>query len=272
MAPAPAVELVDVTAGYGAVPVLERLSLRVEAGELVGVVGPSGAGKTTLLRLLTGDADRHHGEVRLFGEPVGRRPPRRVGVVPQLGTIDWDFPLRVREAVLLGLVPRTRRVPWFARDERQRVDTLLERLGIGELGDRFIRELSGGQQQRVLLARALVREADLLLLDEPTSGVDLATRHDVLHLIGELNAEGIAVLLTTHDLNWVATHLPRIVCFASGVVADGPPGSVLTSETLMLTYGAPMRVVRDGGTVVVVDEEPLLEARSPAVPPTRPLG
>ncbi|MFA9429421.1 metal ABC transporter ATP-binding protein [Egicoccus sp. AB-alg2] len=259
-ATAPAIELTGVVAGYGGLTVLERLDLRVERRELVGIVGPSGAGKTTLLRLLTGDVRHYQGTVRMFGEPVGRRPPRRVGVVPQLGGIDWDFPVTVRQAVLLGLVPRTRRRPWFDRGERRRADALLERLGIGELGSRHIADLSGGQQQRVLLARALVRDAELLLLDEPTSGVDLATRHDVLHLLGDLNAEGIAVVLTTHDLNWVATHLPRIVCFNRGIVADGPPADVLDAETLLLTYGAPMRVVHDGGTVAVVDEEPLLGA------------
>jgi ABC-type Mn2+/Zn2+ transport system ATPase subunit len=256
--PALAVELSSVTAGYGGPPVLEHLDLRVGAAELLGVVGPSGAGKTTLLRLLTGGADVYGGQVRLFGDPVGRRPPAGVGVVPQLGGIDWDFPVTVRQAVLLGLVPHTRRLPWFDRAERRRAEQLLERLGIGEFAGRHIAELSGGQQQRVLLARALVRDARLLLLDEPTSGVDLATRHDVLHLLADLNADGIAVLLTTHDLNWVATHLPRIVCFNRGIVADGAPSEVLTAETLMLTYGAPMRVLRDAGGVAVVDEEPLL--------------
>lgn len=253
-----AVRLVDVSAGYGGLPVFRGLDLQVARGELVGVVGPSGAGKTTLLRLLTGEVGRYRGQVHLFGRPVGRRSPRGVGIVPQLGNLDWDFPVTVQQTVLLGLVPDTRRLPWFSREEKRRVAVLLERLGIAGLADRQIRELSGGQQQRVLLARALIRDAQLLLLDEPTSGVDLATRHDVLHLLGELNAQGLTILLTTHDLNWVATHLPRIVCLNHGVVADGSPLDVLTSEALMLTYGAPMRVVRDGDAVAVVDEEPLL--------------
>ncbi|MBS3940571.1 MAG: metal ABC transporter ATP-binding protein [Actinobacteria bacterium] len=261
----PAVDLAGVVAGYGRAAVLEGIDLRVDSGELVGIVGPSGAGKTTLLRLLTGEAARYDGRVRLFGEDVTARPPRRLGLVPQLGSLDWDFPLRVRQAVLLGLAPETGRVPWFSRPEHRRADAMLDRLGILEYANRPISDLSGGQKQRVLLARALVRDADLLLLDEPTSGVDIATRHDVLHLLGELNADGITIVLTTHDLNWVATHLPRIVCLNRGVVADGPPTQVITTENLVLTYGAPMRVIHDGASVVVVDEEPLV-GRLPAAP------
>jgi ABC-type Mn2+/Zn2+ transport system ATPase subunit len=257
----PAIALEGVTAGYGGQAVLRQLSLAVDQGELVGIVGPSGSGKTTLLRLLTGHAEVYAGTPQLFGQALsGRRAPRRVGYVPQLDGVDWDFPLRVEQAVLLGLAAESRRVPWFSRAERRRARALLERLGLDGLHDRHIRALSGGQQQRMFLARAMLRDADLILLDEPTSGVDLATRHDVLHLLAELNTEGLTVVLTTHDLNWVASHLPRIVCLNETVIADGPPAAVLTPEALMLTYGAPMRVPHDAGTVVVVDEEPLLYA------------
>jgi ABC-type Mn2+/Zn2+ transport system ATPase subunit len=230
-------------------------------------VGPSGSGKTTVLRLLTGQADRYAGDVRVFGRPLlGRAAPPRVGYVPQLDGVDWDFPLRVEQAVLLGNAAASGRVPWFSRAEKQGARALLERLGLAGLEGRHIRELSGGQQQRMFLARALLRDADLILLDEPTSGVDLATRHDVLHLLAELNQEGLTVVLTTHDLNWVASHLPRIICLNETVIADGPPAEVLTAEALMLTYGAPMRVLHDAGTVVVVDEEPLLYADRAAPP------
>jgi ABC-type Mn2+/Zn2+ transport system ATPase subunit len=111
----------------------------------------------------------------------------------------------------------------------------------------------------MFLARALHRRSELLLLDEPTSGVDLATRRDVLAVLRELHAEGLTILLTTHDLNFVAAHLPRVVCLNGLVTADGVPSQVLTAETLELTYGAPMRVIEDGGRVVVVDEAPLFD-------------
>src|SRR5690606_218458 len=126
------------------------------------------------------------------------------------------------------------------------------------LARRPIGALSGGELQRTFLARALVGRPRLLLLDEPTSGVDLATRHTVLHLLADCNAEGITILLTTHDLNFVAAHLPRVVCLAGRVVADGTPEQVLRPEVLRETYGAEVRVIRDGPLVFVADPTHLL--------------
>jgi ABC-type Mn2+/Zn2+ transport system ATPase subunit len=269
-ASADVVDLRQVTAGYGDQPVLTAVDLRVRRGELVGLVGPSGAGKTTLLRLLTAGADRHRGSIRVLGDVVRRgRPGDGIGYVPQLDTIDPAFPLTVRQVVLLGDAATSGRVPWFSRDERRSAAALLERLGLGPVADRPLGELSGGQRQRMMIARALHRRPDLLLLDEPTSGVDPSTRRDLLGLLFELHAEGLTVVLTTHDLNAVATRLPRIVCIAGGsaserggssVVADGAPARVLTPNVLERTYGAPMRIIRDGGRIVVVDPDP------PAVP------
>jgi ABC-type Mn2+/Zn2+ transport system ATPase subunit len=254
----PAVELRGVSAGYGPNRVLHGIDLHIVRGEFVGVVGPSGSGKTTLLRVLTGRADQHRGEVRVLGQTVrGGRPPARVGYVPQLESIDWDFPLTAEQVVLLGDTAFSRRVPWFSRDERVRAREVLARLGLDGVHARPIRELSGGQRQRMFLARALQHRCDLLLLDEPTSGVDLATRREVLRLLGELHHVGLTVLLTTHDLNFVAAHLPRIVCLNEHVTADGPPREVLTPASLERTFGSPMRVLHDGDRVVVADAEPI---------------
>ena len=130
---------------------------------------------------------------------------------------------------------------------------VLDRLGIGDLAGRHIGALSGGQQQRVSLARAMVSEPDLLLLDEPTSGVDVRTRHEILHLLGELHAEGLGIILTTHDLNGIAAHLPRLVCLNQRVIGAGPPAEVLVPGVLEDTYGAPMEVLEHEGMRVVVD-------------------
>jgi ABC-type Mn2+/Zn2+ transport system ATPase subunit len=179
-----------------------------------------------------------------------------VGYVPQLETVDWNFPVTVREVVAMGLAGEGRLLgwPWLGRAARAQIEALLERLGIPELASRHIRELSGGQQQRVFLARALVRGPRLLLLDEPTSGVDIKTRHDVLHLLAELNHDGVTVVLTTHDLNSVAAHLPQVVCLNRRVVAHGPPATVFTPAVLEATYGAEMLVVRQGELTVIVDK------------------
>jgi zinc/manganese transport system ATP-binding protein len=252
----PAVSLRSVATGYGGTSVLRELSLHVGRGEFVGIVGPSGSGKTTLLRLLTGRAEHHGGEVEVLGTRVRPgRAPDGVGYVPQLEAIDWDFPATVEQVVLLGDTANSAVVPWFSRAEKRRAWELIERLGLGGLERRQIRALSGGQRQRMFLARALLRRSELLLLDEPTSGVDLATRGDVLRLLGDLHHLGLTVVLTTHDLNFVAAHLPRVVCLNGEVTADGAPADVLTPDALCRTYGAPMRVLHDRGRVVVVDAE-----------------
>jgi len=146
--------------------------------------------------------------------------------------------------------------PWTSKADNQLVDQLLERLGIGGLGDRHIRGLSGGQQQRVFLARAMVGGPDLLLLDEPTSGVDIKTRDDILHLLADLNRDGMTVVLTTHELNSVAAHLPWVVCVNRRVIAEGDPDDIFSSDVLGRTYGAELRVVRQEGTLLVADAAP----------------
>lgn len=247
------------SAGYDGQAVLRDVCLTVAPGEFVGIVGPSGSGKTTLLRLLLGTVPVMAGRGQILGQPLGRHRPA-VGYVPQLETIDWNFPVTVEEAVLMGRATSSGPWPWARRADREEMLRLLGRLGIAEHRKKHIRKLSGGQQQRVFLARALIRSPRLLLLDEPTSGVDIKTRDDILHLLLELNREGVTVLLSTHELNAVAAHLPRVVCINRRVVADGPPARVFTPETLRQTYSGEMMVVRQGDRVVVADSPHLVDA------------
>ena len=213
--------------------------------EFVGIVGPSGSGKTTLLRAIAGGLAPVRGAIT-------RRAGLRIAYVPQVETINWSFPVTVRECVLMARVAG-RRLPWASRAENEQVAAVLERLDIGDLADRHIRELSGGQQQRVFIARALLGEPELLLMDEPTSGVDVRLRHEILHLLDDLNARGLAIVLSTHDLNGIAAHLPRVVCLNRTVIGDGVRQDVLTAEVLERTYGASMEVLVHGGMPVVVD-------------------
>jgi ABC-type Mn2+/Zn2+ transport system ATPase subunit len=255
------IELEKVTCRYGHDPVLVNIDLRVEAGDFLGVVGPSGSGKSTLLKAVAGSVTPIAGRVR-------RRPGLAVGYVPQVETVNWFFPVTVREAVLMARIDG-RRLPWPSKAELAEADGVLERLGLGDLAGRHIRELSGGQQQRVFIARALLREPDLLLLDEPTSGVDVRTRHDVMHVIHELHHDGLAIVLTTHDLNGIAAHLPSLVCLNREVIAQGVPSRVITPDVLERTYGAPLEVLSHGGMPVVVEQYPEIDAGATNVVPLR---
>jgi len=149
---------------------------------------------------------------------------------------------------LMGRIGRMGRLPWPSRADRLAVSSTLDRLGIAELGRRQIRELSGGQQQRTFLARALVAQPSLLVLDEPTASVDIKTRDDILHLLAGLNRDGVTIVMTTHELNSVAAHLPSVLCVNGGIIAQGSPNEIFTPEVLSRTFQSEMRVVRDSET------------------------
>ena len=241
----PIISARNLTVRYQAEPVLIDVDLDITPGDLLGVVGPSGSGKSTLLKALLGSVAPVSGSIT-------RRPSLSVGLVPQVEHIDWSFPVTVAECVGRARA-RGLRTPWITRAERAEISDVLERLGLSGLGSRHIRDLSGGQQQRVFLARALFTNAEVIFLDEPTSGLDVRTRHEVLHLLDDLNADGLTIVLTTHDLNGIAAHLPKIVCLNTRVIGIGSPAEVLVPDVLEATYGSPMHILEHGGMRVVVD-------------------
>lgn len=230
----PLVEIDDLACGYGGRPVLERLALRLDRGQFAGIVGPSGSGKTTVLRAILGQAEVYHGAVR-FPAATGRRP--RVGYVPQLETIDWSFPVTVEQVVLMGLAAESGPFPWARKADRARMHALLERLGIGACARRHIRDLSGGQQQRVFLARALVQEARVYLMDEPFAAVDAATERAIVDILRELRDRGRTALVVHHDLHTVPEYFDHVILINMRVVAHGPTEEVFTRENLQKTYG-----------------------------------
>lgn len=234
-----------VTCAYGETVVVSDVTFALAAGDFAGIVGPSGSGKTTLLKAILGSVTPVHGDITM-------RDGARLGYVPQVESVDWNFPVTVLEVIAMTRGQKK----WWPRitpAERKEAEEVLDRLGLGGLGGRHIRELSGGQQQRVFVARALFHRPDILVLDEPTSGVDVRTRHEVLHLLADLHEQGMTVLLTTHDLNGLAAHLPRLVCLNKEIIADGSPREVLVPDVLERLYGAPMHVLEHGGMPVVLD-------------------
>jgi zinc/manganese transport system ATP-binding protein/zinc transport system ATP-binding protein len=255
--PHAAVSLRGVSGGYEHNVVFTRLSLEINSGQFAGIVGPTGCGKTTLLKIILGTLPAFSGEVRVAGQAATAIRPGLVGYVPQLGSVDWNFPVTVEEVILMGLYTNGRVWPWPSREERRRVNDLAHRLGIHDCLRHHIVHTSGGQRQRAFLARALISNPRLLVLDEPTSGVDIKTQHEVLHLLGDINDEGITILLTTHDLNAVASHLPWVICFNNGIVAQGRPQDIFTADVLTRTYGGDIVIVRHEGHFLIANNTPL---------------
>ena len=225
----PAVELENVTVRYGQTVALDQVSFRLNRGDRVAVVGPNGAGKSTLFHAIAGVVRPDQGQVRIYGSVPGGHIC--VGYVPQRKAIDWNFPVTVTDVVMP------------ARHDREAVRAALAEVGMSAYANRQIGELSGGQQQRVFLARALAQEAELLLMDEPLTGLDMPSQEAILTIIDRLHTHGITVMVASHDLNQAGEQFPLLLLLNHRLVAYGPPSRVLTTENLMAAYGGQVHVV-----------------------------
>ncbi|MEW4530134.1 ABC transporter ATP-binding protein [Maioricimonas sp. JC845] len=226
----------DLTVAYNRRPVLWDVGVNLPAGRLVGIVGPNGAGKSTLIKAVMDLVPRASGRIHVFGEPY-RRQRGRVGYVPQRESVDWDFPVDALDVVTMGLYGQ---IGWclpVRRKHREMAREALERVGVADLAHRQISELSGGQQQRTFLARALVQDADLYLMDEPFAAVDAATERAIVDILQDMKARGKTVLVVHHDLQTVPEYFDHVILLNMRVVADGPTADVFTPENLQRTYG-----------------------------------
>lgn len=236
-----ALEARALTCAYAQRTVLQQLSVSVCSGEVLALIGPNGAGKTTLLRALSRLLRPRHGTVLLAGEDVWQLAPRqvaqRLALAPQ--TISHTWPLTVEQAVALGRAPHRGWLLPYTAEDRQCLERVLDRTGLQTLRQRLITELSGGEQRRVILARTLVQEPHVLLLDEPTAHLDLRYQAEVLTLVRQLaHGDGRAVVITLHDLNQASLCATRMALLANGtLLACGSPTEVLTPEHLAQAYG-----------------------------------
>jgi ABC-type Mn2+/Zn2+ transport system ATPase subunit len=234
------VEVSGLVTGYGGRPALSGVTFALEPGQALAVLGPNGGGKTTLLRVLLGELPVLAGACRVAGRPA---------YVAQAGRARLDFPVSALDVVLMGAYARTPLWRRLGRAERARAHAMLERVGLApQAGSRF-GTLSGGQRQRVLIARALLQDAPLLLLDEPFTGVDRASEAGLLAILDELRAEGRGLLVSTHDVEH-ARRWDRVLCLHGTQVAFGAPADALTPQALHATYGEEM--VHLGGETVAV--------------------
>ncbi len=226
----------DMTVAYHRKPVLWDVDLDVPEGRLIGIVGPNGAGKSTLIKAVMDLVPKASGRVMVYGKPY-RKQRHLVGYVPQRESVDWDFPVSALDVVTMG---RYGRIGWcrpVGKADREAALTALDRVGMAEFARRQISQLSGGQQQRVFLARALVQDARLYMMDEPFAAVDAATEQAIVRILHDLRSHGRTVLVVHHDLQTVPEYFDHVILLNMRVVAHGPVADVFTPDNLQKTYG-----------------------------------
>lgn len=226
----------DLTVAYHRKPVLWDISLDFPRGQLIGVVGPNGAGKSTLIKAVMDLIPQASGDVQVFGKSY-RANRHRVGYVPQRESVDWDFPVDAIDVVTMGLYGQMGWCVPVRSKHRRLAEEALHRVGLADFGKRQISQLSGGQQQRTFLARALVQDADLYLMDEPFAAVDAATERAIIEILQEMKSRGKTVVVIHHDLQTVADYFDYVVLLNMRVVAHGPISTTFTTENLQKTYG-----------------------------------
>jgi manganese/zinc/iron transport system ATP- binding protein len=250
-----AIEVTDLTVAYHEKPVLWDVDLDVPPGVLMAVVGPNGAGKTTMIKSILGLIKPAAGQVLIYGKPY-QDQRKLVGYVPQRGSVDWDFPTSVLDVVTMGTYGSLGWIRRPGRSERDKALAALDQVGMQSFAQRQISQLSGGQQQRVFLARALVQNAQVYIMDEPFQGVDATTERAIVSLLQTLRAEGKTVVVVHHDLQTVPEYFDWVTLINVRRIASGPVKDVFTEKNLRLTYGGRVAFLsRNGSSELAVEQE-----------------
>ena len=223
-----AIEIKNLTVAYGENIALEDLNLNIEVGSLMALVGPNGAGKSTLIKTILKFLKQITGEIKINAKTLA--------YVPQRNSVDWDFPTTLFDVVEMGCYGRVGLFKRVSKEEKQKVLKAIEQVGMLEFKDRQISELSGGQQQRAFIARALVQEAYIYLMDEPFQGVDSTTEKSIVEILKKLKSEGKTIIVVHHDLQTVPTYFESVALINKAVIVSGKVSEVFTQENIDVTY------------------------------------
>lgn len=247
----PILDVRKVSARYNGRFALENITFHLHAGELIAVVGPNGAGKSTLFKVVAGVLPPAAGEVNIYGSTP--RDHVCIAYIPQRSQVDWDFPVNVGDVVMMGRIARLGPLNWPKKRDWDFVRHALETVKLADLAKRQIGQLSGGQQQRMFIARALAQEAELMLMDEPLTGLDTPSQEGILALLDELKRQDVTVMVATHDLEQAAQYFDRIMLLNHRLIGFGPPEQVLQTEKLIEAYGGRLRSA-NGENILTVDD------------------
>jgi len=242
----------DITVQYNGHLALDSISFELRAGEQVAVVGPNGAGKSTLIKTLAGIQPPTRGQVSIYGH--GPEGHICIAYVPQRSAVDWSFPVTVSDVVMMGRIGKLGLFRHPGRQDYAYVRECLDLVGIADLAKRQIDELSGGQQQRMFIARALAQEAELMLMDEPLTGLDVPSQEGIFEILAKLHQHNVTVVLTTHDLNQAAEFFDRVMLLKQKLLGFGSSEEVFTHELLVAAYGGQMRLLPTEGGILAFSD------------------
>src|SRR5574338_581580 len=247
----PILDVRNLSVRYDGRLALEDITFHLHQGERIAVVGPNGAGKSTLFKVVSGVLAPNTGEVNIFGS----RPRGHVCIayIPQRSQVDWNFPVSVADVVMMGRSAKLGPLNWPHKTDWEHVQRALKIVDLSNLASRQISQLSGGQQQRMFIARALAQEAELMLMDEPLTGLDTPSQEGLLNLLDTLRNQHVTVMVATHDLEQAARHFDRILLLNHRIIAFDSPDKVLQTENLLLAYGGRLRST-SGDNLLSVDD------------------